>query len=277
MKKLVIFILIFMMIWGLNAVVFATDNEFPWEEPAIEECEHVYVSYFNVMNPSCSEEGLELSTCTLCSEPDSRVLPMTEHTWGVWELITAPTCTEMGLETAECSECGITNFSEIVANGHTPGEWVTTLAATTEAEGVQSRSCTVCGETVDTRSIERLATVVTTTAATTTTTTAATTTTPESQPDETTPADTNPTTPRNTTTTPQNTPSQPDMIINEPESNNEDEDLVVGGISDNDSGGRTPINFNVIPIVVIILFLAGAIVTMPFVLRHYRRKRIYRY
>lgn len=68
------------------------------------------------------------------------------HEWSAWTVVTAATCTEDGEESRTCSVCGTTETREIAAS-HTWGEWVTVTEQTCEQDGLNRRECSVCHTT----------------------------------------------------------------------------------------------------------------------------------
>lgn len=88
-----------------------------------DETEHVnwiegkYTS--SSVNPTCTIDGLQTDTCSICGEKRRTVLPANgEHDWQVTEVI-EPTCTVAGKTNYKCSQCGRTKSDDRVdALGH---------------------------------------------------------------------------------------------------------------------------------------------------------------
>lgn len=70
----------------------------------------------------------------------------TGHTPGEWTKVTAPTCTEDGVRTTTCTVCGEEYMEVIPATGHQYGEWAGVNEATETKEGLRERICSACGE-----------------------------------------------------------------------------------------------------------------------------------
>ncbi len=109
------------------------------DNPPPEAHTHVYGDYTVTQPATCTEDGYETATCTLCDETDTRVIPATGHTWGTPNKV-EPTCLEEGYTETKCSVCNTSQKSEIVnATGH---KWNIPAATCTEGQ-----VCEVCEET----------------------------------------------------------------------------------------------------------------------------------
>lgn len=109
----------------------------------------------NIIEATCTEDGKETKTCTVCGHTEEKVLSATGHSWkdGVCEVcgessknncnheyvssMIKPTCTEDGYTIHTCSICGDTYKTDIVDASHT---WV-------DATCVDPEYCVVCGIT----------------------------------------------------------------------------------------------------------------------------------
>ena len=114
---------------------------------------HKWNNGYTVDTPAThSETGIESIHCSVCNviKPDSeRVIPVTEHEFGDWEITKAATCTTDGSKRHTCIDegCGYVETVTIPATGH---KWksdytIDTEPTCTEA-GSKSKHCTVCGE-----------------------------------------------------------------------------------------------------------------------------------
>lgn len=89
---------------------------------------------------TCTEAGEKSIHCVNCDErKDIQEIPMTEHSFGDWEIITEATCAEDGLQRRTCSECGFEEESVIHATGHS---WE--IAEQEDAEDSQENLTVVC-------------------------------------------------------------------------------------------------------------------------------------
>lgn len=136
--------------------------------------------------PTCTTEGSKSIHCSRCdATKDSTVIPVTDHTYGEWEVVTPSTCTENGVKKHACIHCGFEqteiiepahewedsrtvdiapscteqgedsvhcrncderkDIKEISPKGHDWSEWKTLVEPTITSEGKECRSCNVCG------------------------------------------------------------------------------------------------------------------------------------
>lgn len=136
--------------------------------------------------PTCTTEGSKSIHCSRCdATKDSTVIPVTDHTYGEWEIVTPSTCTENGVKKHACIHCGFEqteiiepahewedsrtvdiapscteqgedsvhcrncderkDIKEISPKGHDWSEWKTLVEPTITSEGKECRSCSVCG------------------------------------------------------------------------------------------------------------------------------------
>lgn len=136
--------------------------------------------------PTCTTEGSKSIHCSRCdATKDSTVIPVTDHTYGEWEIVTPSTCTENGVKKHACIHCGFEqteiiepahewedsrtvdiapscteqgedsvhcrncderkDIKEISPKGHDWSEWKTLVEPTITSEGKECRACNVCG------------------------------------------------------------------------------------------------------------------------------------
>lgn len=136
--------------------------------------------------PTCTTEGSKSIHCSRCdATKDSTVIPVTDHTYGEWEIVTPSTCTENGVKKHTCIHCGFEqteiiepahewensrtvdiapscteqgedsvhcrncderkDIKEISPKGHDWSEWKTLVEPTITSEGKACRACNVCG------------------------------------------------------------------------------------------------------------------------------------
>ncbi|MCR5313225.1 MAG: hypothetical protein K6E54_06235 [Bacteroidaceae bacterium] len=107
-------------------------------------CSHVYVDEVT-KEPTCSEDGEMVSTCSKCGNSYKTVIPATgEHDY-VSEVTKEATCLEVGEMTYTCSVCGDSYTEEIPLADHDYVAEVTKEATCTEA-GITTFTCSVCGD-----------------------------------------------------------------------------------------------------------------------------------
>ena len=85
----------------------------------------------------------EPSVCSVCGEILSQPLG---HVILTSNNIVEPTCTEAGIQSGICEICNETIEEEIPASGHKWEEWVVLEEPTTSKRGKRARTCQVCGE-----------------------------------------------------------------------------------------------------------------------------------
>lgn len=103
--------------------------------------------FLKTKEPTCTTEGEEATTCTVCFETvNTRKIPALGHGAESSPVKTKPqTCTEPGEMSTYCLVCGgVVEVSEIAPNGHTDGEPIFMPAPTCIASGVSKTFCTVC-------------------------------------------------------------------------------------------------------------------------------------
>ena len=158
-----------------------------YEDTDIDPDAHEWEEDYTIdKEPTCTTEGSKSIHCSRCdATKDSTVIPVTDHTYGEWEIVTPSTCTENGVKKHACINCGFEqteiiepahdwedsrtvditpscteqgedsvhckncderkDIKEISPNGHDWSEWKTLVEPTITAEGKECRSCNVCG------------------------------------------------------------------------------------------------------------------------------------
>lgn len=146
---------------GTTEITAAVSDDIGGEREAVPgkitiECgAHNYGDYVKTKEPTCTEKGVETSTCSKCGATQTREIAALGHNFGEYVQTTAPTCTEKGVETATCSRCDATQTREVAATGHSFGEWAVSKAATCTEKGEEARTCSKCNEK-ETREIAAL-------------------------------------------------------------------------------------------------------------------------
>ena len=129
---------------------------------------HSWGDWVVTVEPTETEKGEEMHTCSVCGVTDTRPVPELAHVHKLTAVAKVDaTCTEPGMEAYwKCEGCGklfadadatkeIEAPAVIAAKGHNWGDWTVTKEATVDAEGEETRTCSVCGEK-ETRPIDKL-------------------------------------------------------------------------------------------------------------------------
>ena len=141
--------------------------------------------------PTCTVNGEQEYTCTVCNQTKTEPVKATGHDWQINKILSAATCTSNGIARYICKTCGYGENHTITATGHKPeirnkkeatcsstgytgdtycsvcnkklssGEtiakkehtWVKqdNIPATCEKGGMEVEKCSVCGETKETQ------------------------------------------------------------------------------------------------------------------------------
>ena len=96
--------------------------------------------------PTCTEEGQRSRHCSRCDErTDIESIDKLPHTYGEWQTVKEAGCTTTGTEERKCV-CGDTQTRDIAPLGHDYGEWITDTPSTYYTEGKQHRVCSRCND-----------------------------------------------------------------------------------------------------------------------------------
>ncbi len=110
----------------------------------IPTVEHKWGEWKTVKEPTETEMGMQVRACIICNTEESAFLPVLEHTHKYEAVVTEPTCTEDGYTTYKCS-CGDSYTDDIVpALGHKWGEWLVTKEPTEKEAGERLHVCSIC-------------------------------------------------------------------------------------------------------------------------------------
>lgn len=79
-----------------------------YEDTDIDPDAHEWEENYTIdKEPTCTTEGSKSIHCSRCdATKDSMVIPVTDHTYGEWEVVTPSTCTENGVKKHACIYCG---------------------------------------------------------------------------------------------------------------------------------------------------------------------------
>ena len=122
-------------------------EEISREKKVIEKKDHSWDEGVVTREATKDLPGIKTFTCTVCEETYTLEIPYdhTVHTYE--ETVVEPTCTEGGYTLHTCSECGESyKDNETDALGHDYDEKVT-KEPSCEEDGVKTYTCSVCGDT----------------------------------------------------------------------------------------------------------------------------------
>ncbi|MFR2153942.1 MAG: hypothetical protein ACLS48_03990 [[Eubacterium] siraeum] len=79
-----------------------------YEDTDIDPDAHEWEEDYTIdKEPTCTAAGSKSIHCSRCdATKDSTVIPVTDHTYGEWEVVTPSTCTENGVKKHACIHCG---------------------------------------------------------------------------------------------------------------------------------------------------------------------------
>ncbi len=120
------------------------------EHKTIPLKEHTWDEGEIKVEPTCTETGMKICTCTVCGETKEEVVEALGHLADDGGTVTKePTCTEEGILDFTCSRCHEGATKPIEALGHDWTEWNVEKEATCTEDGKRSHTCkrADCGET----------------------------------------------------------------------------------------------------------------------------------
>ncbi|MCD8015850.1 MAG: leucine-rich repeat domain-containing protein, partial [Lachnospiraceae bacterium] len=129
------------------AKTYAEENDFTFV--SLGDHQHRYAVSSRV-EPTCTEDGVEIQACTVCGAEIRETLPMTGHSFPEeWTVQTEATCTASGLTYRVCMNAGCTELEQevIPATGHDyEGQEEIRVEATDTVSGEIYHLCKNCGE-----------------------------------------------------------------------------------------------------------------------------------
>lgn len=108
-------------------------------------CVHNYQTWYVRTAPSCQQEGLMVSACTVCGHEGYEVIPKVPHTMGTQQAVQMATCTQAGYSETECLVCHKTVREEIPILPHSYAFSHYTVPSGCDAGGFKVYQCSVCG------------------------------------------------------------------------------------------------------------------------------------
>ncbi len=158
---------------------WSSDGIYHWHKCSVNGCnevkdkaEHEWDNGIVTKQPTCTEEGEKINTCTICAATKTEtvvaaghtfsdewksnenrhwhectvcggVSEKVEHEWDNGIITKQPTCTEAGEKTNTCTICAATKTEAVAAAGHTfSDEWKSN-------ENQHWHECTICGQEID--------------------------------------------------------------------------------------------------------------------------------
>lgn len=116
------------------------------------ECIHQYTT--KVIEPTCTEEGYTLRTCSVCGYSyKSNYVDENGHHFADSTITKSATCTADGEKIRKCSDCGKTETVAVPAIGHQYDS--TVIAPSYTAEGYTLHVCSVCGDSYKDNYVEK--------------------------------------------------------------------------------------------------------------------------
>lgn len=115
------------------------------EKKTVKTCDHVYVDEIT-KEPTCSEDGEMVSTCSKCGDSYKTKLEKTGKHEYEEKITKEASCTTDGEKTFTCKYCGESYTEPISATGHDYEKSVSKQASCTE-DGELTYKCKYCGDT----------------------------------------------------------------------------------------------------------------------------------
>ncbi len=108
---------------------------------------HKETEYVTTLAPTCTKEGLQTTTCSVCFAVVSTksIAPLGHGSESMPVQSKAPTCTESGATATYCMVCGeAVTVTELPPRGHTEGAPQYIVTPTCTQSGLSKTYCTVC-------------------------------------------------------------------------------------------------------------------------------------
>ncbi|MGN0654058.1 MAG: leucine-rich repeat protein, partial [Oscillospiraceae bacterium] len=116
---------------------------------------HLYDVGTVTIEPTCTEQGEKIFTCSECGETKTEKISALGHDYGDWKTTIEATCTTYGTEESTCSRCSNTGTRTISALGHDMSEDEQIKAPTCTETGMKKSTCSRC-DYYETRTISAL-------------------------------------------------------------------------------------------------------------------------
>ena len=105
---------------------------------------HDYGAWNTTEEATCTVDGSQMRSCTVCGETETKVIPAMGHVWEQKTLVAATEMTD-GISALICKNCQAEKEGSrtvIPMTGHQFGNWSVTKEATCTEDGLRERSCT---------------------------------------------------------------------------------------------------------------------------------------
>lgn len=112
----------------------------PAETTPAETTVHVHSYSSTIKEPTCSATGYTLNVCECGDQQVTNPTDQLPHTYGEWKTITASTCTTEGQQSRTCTVCGATETQKLAVAGHSYVSKVTDPTKTTQGYTVHTCS-----------------------------------------------------------------------------------------------------------------------------------------
>lgn len=108
-------------------------------------CSHSWGPWTVQTAATCTEKGVQISTCTMCGETQTQAIEKIPHSYGDWIVRRSATCTQTGEMFRTCKVCGVEQTQVIEKLPHDYGDWTVRRAPTCTREGERVHWCKACG------------------------------------------------------------------------------------------------------------------------------------
>jgi len=109
---------------------------------------HSFGAWNIITDSTCTTEGLQTRTCTVCGTAESQVIPLKPHSFGEWTIVDQPQCNLQGTHSHTCFVCQYIELETMDATGHSFVFDCVIYDSTETSTGLLQEKCVFCGETV---------------------------------------------------------------------------------------------------------------------------------
>lgn len=110
---------------------------------------------WDITPATCTAQGSKSRTCGRCGKVETQTLPLRDHTYSTWVTVTPASCAASGKLLRVCSACGKEETQFLPPTGHSYGDWAVTQGPTCTAQGVETQTCPLCGA-AQTRAVDKV-------------------------------------------------------------------------------------------------------------------------